>query len=118
MNKSFPPNIDPQIFSIIAVVAGVILVDDFTAAEQNSIGNWIILAGQYVLTCAAQQQLIEQRIENYNININSKKHKRGGSHYTSGEKSNQNCRNDVEYLLEAVKRIEKELEKLQKEVDP
>ncbi len=109
---NFPPNIDPQVFSFIAVLIGSACVGDYSAAEQNSIGNWLILVGQFILTNAAQQQLIEGRIENSNININSKEHKMGGSFYANNGKSNQNQRAEVDFLLDAVVKIEKELENI------
>ena len=68
-NTNFPPNTNPHTFSLIAVAVGFACVGDYNANEQNSIGNWLILVGQYILTHAAQQQLIESRIENNNINI-------------------------------------------------
>lgn len=111
-NTSFPPNIDPHVFSLIAVAVGYACVGDYNANEQNSIGNWLILVGQYILTHAAQQQLIESRIENSNVNINSKKHKNGqGGPFTDNEngKSNQNQREEVDFLLDAVSKIQKEL---------
>ena len=110
--NNFPPNINPQVFSFIAVLIGSACVGNYSAAEQNSIGNWLILVGQFILTNAAQQQLIEGRLENSNININSMEHKQGGSYYTNNSKSNQNQRPEVEFLLEAIKNIEKELNEL------
>lgn len=116
-NTNFPPSIDPHTFSIIAVAVGYACVGDYNANEQNSIGNWLILVGQYILTHAAQQQLIESRIENNNINSNSKKCKNGGTPYTDNEKnkSNQNQRNEVEFLLDALNKMQQELDKLNKE---
>ena len=113
---SFPPNTNPHLFTLIAVAVGYACVGDLNANEQNSIGNWIIMVGQYVLTHAAQQQLIESRIENSNININSKRAKNGGSVYTDNNqnKSNQNQRGEVDMLIEAVRRMEKELENYKK----
>ncbi len=111
-NKSFPPNINPQIYAWIACIIGSACVSDYTANEQNSFGNWLILVGQFILTVAAQQQLIEARIENQNININSKQHKQGGSVFTDNGKSNQNQREEVEFLLDAVAKLKKELENL------
>ncbi len=113
-NTNFPPSIDPHTFSIIAVAVGYACVGDYNANEQNSIGNWLILVGQYILTHAAQQQLIESRIENNNINSNSKKAKKGGSPYTDNEnhKSNQNQRNEVDFLLDALNKMQQELDKL------
>ncbi len=63
MNQ-FPPNTNPEIFSISAMVVGLIIEDDFNASELNAIGNWLILVGQITLTTAAQQQLIDNRFQN------------------------------------------------------
>ena len=114
-NTNFPPNTDPHLFSILAVTVGFACVGDYNANEQNSIGNWLILVGQYILTHAAQQQLIEARLENNNLNTNSKKHKNGtGGPFTDNEvgKSNQTQRDEVEFLLDAVEKIQRELNNL------
>lgn len=108
----FPPNLDPQVFAFIAVLIGSACVGNYTASEQNSFGNWLILVGQFVLTTAAQQQLIEARLESNNININSQEHKSGGSFYSNGSKSNQTQRPEVDFLLDAVEKLQKELENL------
>ena len=111
-SDNFPPNIDPQAFSFLAVLIGSACVGDYSVNEQNSIGNWLILVGQFLLTNAAQQQLIESRIENTNININSRQAKSGGNVYSGTGKSNQNQRNEVDFLLDAVKKMQKELNNL------
>ncbi|MDE5539642.1 MAG: hypothetical protein K2J20_04070 [Bacilli bacterium] len=105
----FPPNIDPQLFAWLAAVIGSASIGDYTANEQNSFGNWLILVGQFVLTAAAQQTLIEARLESNNININSQEHKSGGSFYANGSPSNQTQRAEVDFLLDAVARLEREL---------
>lgn len=114
-NTIFPPNINPQTFSLIGVAVAVVLIDDLNASEQNSVGNWFELVGQYMLTHAAQQQLIESRLENSNLNINSKKYKNGsGGPFTDNEngKSNQTQRTEVDFLLEQVEKIQKELQNI------
>ncbi len=111
-NNCFPPNLNPQLFAWLAATVGSLAVGDYSALEQNSIGNWLIMVGQFILTNAAQQQLIEGRLENTNININSQEHKSGGSYYTNNSKSNQNQRPDVEFLLDALKKMQDELNKL------
>ena len=73
-NSNFPPNTDPHLYAVLAVTVGFACVGDYNANEQNSIGNWLILVGQYILTHADQQQLIEARLENNNLNTNSQKH--------------------------------------------
>ena len=60
MNQ-FPPNLDPKIYNISSVVIGFALIQNFSAAEQNAIGNWFITVGQILENNSAWQQLIEQR---------------------------------------------------------
>ena len=108
--NNFPPNIHPTTYNLIAVAIGIVLVGDLSADEQNSLGNWFMLLGQYLDTNAAQQQLIESRIENNNININSKKSKQGrGPFTTDSNTSNQNQRKEVDFLLDAIDKIYEEL---------
>ena len=118
-NTNFPPNINPHVFSLIAVAVGYACVGDYNASEQNSIGNWLILVGQYILTHAAQQQLIESRMENSNLNINSRKYKNGtGGPFTDNEngRSNQTQREEVDLLIDAVNKIQEELFNIKNEI--
>lgn len=115
MTNNFPPNTDPNIFAFTATIVGALAVDDFNSYELAAIANWIILLGQYILTYSSQLQLIESRIEGYNINANSKQFKQGGSPYAGG-RSNQTSRKEIDYLYDAIVRIEKELQKLKKEI--
>lgn len=110
---NFPPNIHPTTYNLLAVAVAIVLVGDLNANEQNSLGNWFMLLGQYLATNAAQQQLIEARIENNNININSPKSKNGNGPFTSNNnKSNQTQRAEVDFLLDAVDKIYEELIKI------
>ena len=114
-NTNFPPSTNPHLYAMLAVTVGFACVGDYIANEQNSIGNWLILVGQYILTHAAKQQLIEARLENNNLNINSQKHKNGtGGPFTDNEqgKSNQTQRDEVDFLLDAVEKIKRELNNL------
>lgn len=110
--NGFPPNINPQVFAWIAALVGSAFVGDLTALEQASFGNWLMLVGEFMLTTSAQQQLIEGRLESNNININSKEHKNGGSFYANGSKSNQTQRAEVDFLLDAVQKLQQELNNL------
>ena len=64
-------NINPRIYTLSAVIIGFLLIEDFSANEQNAIANWLMLVGQLLESNAAQQQAIESRIYG-SININSK----------------------------------------------
>ena len=115
MIRNFPPNYDPNLFSMVAAIAGAIVVGDFDDYELNSIGNWIILFGQYLLTFASQQQLIEQRIEGHNININSRKAKMGGSPYSNYSNYGKDGRSKA-IPLKAIKIIEEKLNEINKKI--
>lgn len=64
-------NTNPRYSTTISFLLGLIIVSDLTAPEQNMLGNWIILLGQTILTNAACQNIIEDRIDGSIININS-----------------------------------------------
>ncbi|MEG2321879.1 MAG: hypothetical protein RSB71_00100 [Bacilli bacterium] len=55
---NFLPNIKAPTFTISAVAVGLLLIDDLTPAEQNSVGNWFMMIGQTLCTNASQQQVI------------------------------------------------------------
>lgn len=55
------PNTPARIYTISAFAIGYILLDEYTPAEQNSLGNWFMLIGQVLCTNSAQQQVINNR---------------------------------------------------------
>ena len=71
MTNKFPPNTDPNVFAFTAAILGAIISDEFNAQELNSIGNWFELLGQYLLTYAAQKQLINSRNSSQTQDLNS-----------------------------------------------
>ena len=106
----FPPNINPELFTIIGCIVGLIVEDDFNANELNSIGNWLILVGQVLLTTAAQQQLINAR---YSNNEGSNIKSDANNHYTKNqEKANQS---DLNNLARTIEIMSQELNKLKEQ---
>ena len=69
-NKLF--NTNPKYSTIFAFILGIILIDDLNTNEQNMLGEWIMLIAQTIVTNANSQNIIESRIQNNSININSK----------------------------------------------
>ncbi len=55
------PSVSAPIYSSSAFIIGILLCDDLTPAEQNSLGNWFMLVGQALCTNSAQQQLLNNR---------------------------------------------------------
>lgn len=66
----FLDNIDPEEYTLSAIVIGFLLKDNFNSNELNSLGNWFMLVGQVLETLAAQLQVIQQH---QNINIENLK---------------------------------------------
>ena len=107
--QNFPPNINPELFSILGAITGLIVEGDYTANELNSIGNWIILVGQFMLTTAAQQQLINGRYQNNNgsrIRSDANNHSVNNKQYTTQEQLQE----PANYL----KNIEEKIEEITK----
>lgn len=114
--KNFPPNVDPKIVTVSAVIIGFALLDNFNAAEQNAIGNWFITIGQILENNSAWQQVIESRITGNNININSAKFKATGDPFTD-DKPWVETPSDKELndLKKTIKIIQEQLDKLQQD---
>lgn len=65
-------NINPKYSTTAGFILGLILIDNLTAAEQNALGEWLIMIGQTMITNSGFQVLIENRINGNTLNINSK----------------------------------------------
>lgn len=121
----FPPNYDPKIYTLSAVIIGLALIDNFTASEQNAIGNWFITIGQTLENNSAWQQVIEERVVGNTVNINSQEAKNGGSPYMHNKplypddatdtESNQN--GNIESDANRLEALEKTLQIMQKEIE-
>ncbi len=116
-------NINPKYTTTSAFIIGLILMDNLTYAEQNALGEWLILLGQTIVSNSGFQQVIEQRINNYNININSKKYK---SIYNPGiynitkareifKKLYPDCKNDINELSKIINELQNQINKIKKE---
>ena len=114
--KYFPPNLDPKIYTASAFLIGFALIDDFSAAEQNAIGNWLITIGQVLENNSAFQQMMEARLQGETININSKQSKETGNPYINREplmKNPKNSDDDLDKLKAAIKIIQEQLNNMQ-----
>ncbi|MGM9834934.1 MAG: hypothetical protein ACI31M_04070 [Bacilli bacterium] len=78
MNR-FPPTANPRLYVLSSLIIGYLLIDNFTANEQNAIGNWLMTVGQILEESCAFQQVVEERVRGNTININSEQFKNGGS---------------------------------------
>lgn len=111
--KDFPPNIDPKIATISAVIIGLALIDNFSAAEQEAIGNWFITIGQTLFNNATWQAMIESRISGNTLNINSQKYKTTGNPYMDNKAwVNSPTSMEIERLKRVIRIMQDEIEKM------
>lgn len=116
-------NINPKYSTTSAFILGLVLINDLTFAEQNALGEWLILIGQTLLTNAGFQYAIEDKISNNQININSKEFK---SIYNPNiydinkskdiiKKLYPNCKNDFDNIEKILKDLSKKINEIKKE---
>lgn len=99
----FLKNIPANVFTTTAFAVGLLLTDDATPAEQNSIGNWFMLLAQVLCTNAAQQQVINTANNKGNI----------GPHIIN-DNTTQNNSNDVDSQIQMMQRA---INALQQEIN-
>ena len=85
-------NVGPYSFTTSAFLIGLLLVQELSLEEQDSIGNWLQLVGLTMQTYASQQITIDaSKIDNKDIS---------------------NDGSDIEKLKKTIKDIEEELDKI------
>jgi len=92
----FPPNIDPQSYSLSAAIIGALIAPDLTINEANTIGNWLVLVGDYLLAYAGQLSLINSRNQ---------------------QNDNQN-QNQINSIIVTLQKMQQELDKIKKDYSP
>lgn len=86
------PSVSAPIYTSSAFIIGLLLCDDLTPAEQNSLGNWFMMVGQALCTNSAQQQLLNNR----NNTANS---------YNSHVINDNNLRQSAENIKQEINKI-------------
>lgn len=64
-------NISPRTYTLSAFILADILIDGLSIDEQNTLGNWLDLVAQTIITNAGQEELIQNSndMDNKNIDI-------------------------------------------------
>lgn len=57
-------NNKPRLYTLSAIVLGYAMIGDYTANEQNAIGNWFMLIGQILETNSAMVQVLNNNSNN------------------------------------------------------
>ncbi len=103
------PEINPQLFSLSAVIVGALLVDDSTPNEQNALGNWLMLVSQYLCTNAAYGQLLQSRTQTPGSFSESNK-----QNDINSSNSNQTDEETMKMLIKMVNALNQEIEEIKK----
>ncbi|HEX9059558.1 MAG TPA: hypothetical protein VF941_05225, partial [Clostridia bacterium] len=53
-------SLPPKQFSLLSSVLGILMIDNLTPTQQNSLGNFIVGIGQMILTSAAQSEMVKE----------------------------------------------------------
>ena len=110
------PEVPPQLFSLSAVIVGVLLVDDSTPNEQNALGNWLMLVSQYLCTNAAYGQLLQSNTQtpgsfsenNFQNQFNQ------SNNSNSINASNASDEETLQMLIKMVNALNKEIDEIKK----
>ena len=62
-------NLPPRTMTLTAVLLGYLMIDDLNAAEQNELGNFLILIGQVLETNASGMQVASSRESNQRLKM-------------------------------------------------
>ena len=80
-----PLYLNPKVYTLSALVIGYAMLGDYTANQQNAIGNWLMTISQILECNSAIQQAIEEQYKGNTFNINSSQFKNGGSPYMNNQ---------------------------------
>lgn len=118
--KDRPLYLNPKTYTLSALIIGYALLGDYTANEQNAIGNWLMTISQILECNSAIQQAIEEKYQGYTFNINSKQFKNGGSPYMNNppifdfpDPSDQ----EIEDIKKVLQNMIKKLDEIKKKCD-
>lgn len=110
--KRRPIYLNPKAYTLSAIFVGYILTGDYTANQQNAIGNWFMTVGQILECNSSFQQAIENIYQGNTYNINSKQFKNGGSPYMNNEPYENWLSPDEEEIKDIKEMLEKILDHL------
>lgn len=107
------PEVPPQLFSLSAVLVGVLLVDDSTPNEQNALGNWLMLVSQYLCTNAAYGQLLQSRTQTPG-SFSENNLQNQSSQSNNSNSSNVSDEETLQMLIKMVNALNKEIDEIKK----
>lgn len=112
--RKTPLLLNPRTYTLSAIILGYALIGDYTANQQNAIGNWFMTIGQILESNSAIQQTLEEYFQGNTYNINSKKFKQGGSPFEDNKPLFDYLSPDEEEIEDIKKMLKNMIKKLDK----
>ena len=116
--KNRPIYLNPKAYTLSALIIGYAMIGDYTANQQNAIGNWFMTIGQILECNSAIQQAVEDAYQGNTYNINSHQFKNGGSPYMNNAPLDNSLSPDEQEIEDIKKMLEsiiKRLDEIKKE---
>jgi len=104
-------DIDPEFFIVIAEILGNIMAGKLPFNVQNSVGNWLMLVGQAIVTFNAQQQYFQGGPGRY-YDVRNKNVTNSFCTSNSQETSQKKSSSKEDELEEDIKELKKEVNEL------
>lgn len=119
--------VNPDLFVIVGAILGEIMAGNLPSNVQNSLGNWLCLVGQVIVTYSAQQQYFQSGPGIYfdprSFNINNpycSTTQNGNSNNGNSNNGSSNGNNNIDKIAKLENQINyllKEIESLKSKID-
>lgn len=108
--KKFLPNVSPLTFSGSAIIVGYLLIDDFSATQQEAISSWLGLVSDVLSANAAWLAVIEERQEF--IKTSQKEPDDSTNGKKDDDKDHQKPEDELELILQTLEKMKKDIQNL------
>jgi hypothetical protein len=106
----------PELFTIIGELLGNVIGGNLPFNVQNSVGNWLMLVGQAIITLNAQQQYFETGPGRY-YDVRNKNVLNSFCTNQSSQASQTQSSSDVDSLKSDLKELKKEVNELRSQLE-
>lgn len=121
-------DINPELFSLMGSLVGIVMSDNMPFNVQNAIGNWITLIGQTIVTYNAQQQYFQNGPGRYYNPIyrnvgnpfcpnTSGSNSETGDNTSTTRQPQSNSNSNTNDILKRIENLEEEIKRLKKELN-
>lgn len=103
--------LNPNTYTLAAIIIGFILIEELSVDDQNAVGNWLMTIGQILDGNASIAQAIQNKI---NAKENNNNQNNNSTSNDSLMKYIKEDKKTIEELKSMIKKIEERLDELSK----